>query len=369
MAKAARPVRCRDKWRVRWIDHEGRRQSAVFDSEREAQRALDARRTEAHEIRRGLRQRPPEDRTFNELADYWLTHRAPAKRSRDDDESIIRRHLRPVFGALLLRELSAEQIDRYTQSRAHLAAQTVRNHLTLLGSMLRLAIELRWLAALPSIRKPRADPEDELDPPWLKTQDEIRRVLEAARSEPEPLVFVLYATAVYTGMRAGELAGLRWADVDLTRRTIHVRRSFDGKTKTRASRRYVPIVDALLPILRAWQACARNELVFPNNAGNMHDPQARVFQETLHRVLDRAAFQRPTDGRAKHVIHFHSFRHTFACHWRLNGGPLEELIRVLGHTSKRMTEHYANVGGYHRPEHFRVFPAPAAESPDARTLN
>jgi hypothetical protein len=42
--------------------------------------------------------------------------------------------------------------------------------------------------------------------------------------------------------------------------------------------------------------------------------------------------------------------------WRINGGPLEDLIRVLGHTSKAMTEHYANVGGYHRPQHFGLFP-------------
>ena len=83
----------------------------------------------------------------------------------------------------------------------------------------------------------------------------------------------------------------------------------------------------------------------------MLEPASRVFQETLHHLLDQAGFERPSSGRYVHVIHFHSLRHTFACIWRLNGGPLDELVRVLGHTSRAMTEHYANIGGYFKPEH------------------
>jgi integrase len=90
----------------------------------------------------------------------------------------------------------------------------------------------------------------------------------------------------------------------------------------------------------------------------MLQPSARVFQETLYRCLDRAGFKRPPEGSAhKHVIHFHSLRHSFATNWRLNGGTLEALVRVLGHTSKQMSEHYSNIGGYHAPEHFGIFSA------------
>jgi integrase len=171
---------------------------------------------------------------------------------------------------------------------------------------------------------------------------------------------VLYAAAAYTGLRAGELAGLRWSDLDLERRTIHVRRSYLGKTKTRSSRRHVPIVDALLPIVEDWQRrCPRTEpqLLFPNRAGKTRDKHDRVFRETLHYVLDCAGFERPENGHRVHSISFHGLRHTFACNWILNGGTLGELIRILGHTSARMTEHYANVGGWHKPEHFKLFPS------------
>jgi len=82
MSKAARPVRSRGKWRIRWLDHTGARQSAVFDSEREAPQELDARRVEVEPIRRGLRKRSRPQQTFGSLCDHWLATRALEKRPR-----------------------------------------------------------------------------------------------------------------------------------------------------------------------------------------------------------------------------------------------------------------------------------------------
>jgi|HubBroStandDraft_6_1064221.scaffolds.fasta_scaffold1271788_1 hypothetical protein len=58
MPKAAAPVPCRDKWRIRGIDHEGKRQSDVYASYREAARELRRRQVETDEIKRGLRRAP-----------------------------------------------------------------------------------------------------------------------------------------------------------------------------------------------------------------------------------------------------------------------------------------------------------------------
>jgi integrase len=353
-----------NRWRIRWHDHAGKRRSKLYTSFDAAQRALRAHQATTDEIRHGLRPKPPEDHTFDELATYWETHVLPTKRSRKDDMSIVRAHLRPAFGPLLLRQITTERADAFISARAHLAPFTVRNHRALLLAMLKKAVSLGWLARVPEVRAPRIDPDDEDDAPRL-TQEEIERLLVAARGliwveDPySEIPHVLYAVAAFSGLRAGELAGLRWPDVDLERRTIHVRRSYDGKTKTRSSRRFVPVVDALLPILKAWKhRCPGSDLdlVFPNRAGRTRGKHDRVFRATLHKVLDAAGFERPTIGRHSHVICFHSLRHSFACNWRLNGGSLEALVRVLGHTSQRMTEHYANIGGYHRPEHFRLFP-------------
>jgi integrase len=290
----------RGKWRIRWFDHEGKRQSAVLESHAEAETELRRRQLEATDVRAGLRRPSPADHTFDELADYWEAHRAPLKRSEKDDKSILRKHLRPALGKLRLRDISVQSIDAFKEARASLSPKTVGNALVLLGTMFRQAEELGWLHTAPRIRKPSVDPDDEVDPPWLKAE-EIDRLLVAALAEAKPdqplteMPHALYSTAAYTGLRAGEAAGLKWSDVDLERRTINVRRSYDGKTKTRASRRHVPIVDVLLPVLLAWKLRCPNtddDLVFPNQNGQMLQPSARVFQEVLYRCLDRAGFAR-----------------------------------------------------------------------------
>lgn len=337
---AGHPTRHGDAWRIRWTDANGVRRSEVYAERRDAVLRLAQHALEATEIRRGLRAAPTIDRSFAELCDYWLTKRAVHKRSKKDDETIIRR-LRALFGELPVRAVGVEQADQYAVERADLSSKTLANHLTLLVSMLRVAHELGWIERLPKIRKPRT-PLFTRDYRYLRTQEEVSSFLRAAKAEGE-LVFALYATAVYTGLRAGELAGLRRDDVDLGRRLITVQRSFDGPTKS-GDVRYVPILDPLLPVLRAWLLKCPGTVVFPNQAGSMHGESAHIFQEILHRVLDAAGFPKLKNGlREVRYIRFHDLRHTFASHWMMNGGDLFKLQRILGHKSVTMTQRYAHL--------------------------
>lgn len=128
----ARPIRHRGKWRIRWLDEAGRRQSEVHDDFREAERRLREHQVAVDEIRRGLRTAAPPEKTFGELCDYWLAKRAVKKRSRADDESIVRRHLRPAFGALALKNIGIEQVDEFVAGRQHLQPQTIAHLLALL---------------------------------------------------------------------------------------------------------------------------------------------------------------------------------------------------------------------------------------------
>jgi integrase len=156
-------------------------------------------------------------------------------------------------------------------------------------------------------------------------------------------VFDLYATAIYTGMRAGELAGLHWEDVSFERRLITVQRSFDGPTKA-DDVRYLPILDPLLPVLRERRLRQAGRLVFTNEDGRMLQPSARVYQEVLQRVLDAAGFEKvPRRGKLRHAIVFHDMRHTYASHWVANGGDLFKLQKILGHKSVQMTMRYAHL--------------------------
>lgn len=329
-------------WRARWVDADGRRQSECFVSYKDAQACERQKKIEAQRIRHGLATAPKPDHSFDELCDAWLRDRASVKRSGKHDESIIRCHLRGAFRGRI-RDVTTERAAAFRRGLHHLGEKTRENILTLLVAMLNYAHEgLDWIDDVPKIEKPNTRLYSQ-DFAYLRSDDEIRKFLLAAKEEEDPTVFALYATAIYTGLRAGELAGLRWAHVDFDRRLITVQHSYLGPTKA-GDVRYVPIVDALLPILRNWRLACGTDLVFANQAGRMLTKSARIFQEVLKRVLDRAGFVHGIrGGRERNYIVFHDLRHTFASHWVMRGGDIFKLQKILGHKSMVMTMRYAHL--------------------------
>ena len=101
----AKPTKHHGKWRIRWKDENGKRQSAVFDDFKTATYEQRKSETEVEEIKQGRRAPVPINKTFNELCDYWIERRLPQKRSQKDDLSIIRTHLKPAFGNLKIKEV------------------------------------------------------------------------------------------------------------------------------------------------------------------------------------------------------------------------------------------------------------------------
>jgi integrase len=323
-------------WEIRWRDHEGRRRSKTLPVRKDAELELKRQIARAEEVRRGVLRLAPDAHTFGELEAAWLEAKA-RKRSLDHDRSILGAHLVPFFGReRKLSTITFGEIERFKTSgpRAKLHPNTVNHHLTLLGGMLRHAKRLGWLDRVPEIRKNRVEVLSESFR-YLQSDEEVRRFLDAARDEG-PDVFDLYATAVLTGARAGELAGLAWEDVDFARGMLFFRRSFDGPTKSGKARPVV-LVDALRPLLQARRmrvgAAGR---VFTSSAGTPFLPSSNVFQEVLRRVLARGGFP-------PRYITFHSLRHTFASHMMMDGGDLYRLQRLLGHQSAAMTQRYAHL--------------------------
>ncbi len=337
---SSKPIKHGKKWRVRPQDANGKRQSLVFDRHNDAVAASARAEVEAADIKAGRRDAPPPLKTFDDLTTYWLANRTIHKRQSKDDLSVIRCHLKPAFGGRALTTIGVAEIDAFRASKIALSPKTVSNILTLLGSMLRAALELGWIARLPPLHKPKIRLHD-TDFHFLGTKEELHQFLAAAHADGAD-AHALYATAVFTGLRVGELAGLKWVDVDFARRVINVQRSYDGPTKSNQVRR-VPIVDELLPILTAWRQVSGGELVFPNRDGNMLRECGRIFAERFHRVLDAAGFQRPKSGRAVHAFRFHDLRHTFASWWMIGGGDIFKLQRVLGHQTPEVTQRYAHL--------------------------
>ncbi|NLH47736.1 MAG: tyrosine-type recombinase/integrase [Myxococcales bacterium] len=350
---AGLPYRYHAGWRIQWVDSNGKRRSKVFPDTQyerpydEAVADLARIKGELQAIKDG--RLPPKKAVpiFEDFIDkYWEPNRTKHKRSPKDDKSILRKHLVPFFGAFPLNQITTEKVEQFGAhlAESNLSVKTVHNVLTLLISIMRYAYDLDFIFRLPKIKKPRIPKRDYI---YLRTDAQIRAFLNAARERSLPL-FALFATAVYSGLRAGELFGLRWSDVDFKKLLITVQRSFDKPTKT-GEVRHVPIVDVLRPILREWHLQNQNDLVFPNEAGNMHTPNPRVIKYA-HRFTTKKGlkevkgeFGAILEAAGLPRMRFHDLRHTFASQWVMRGGDLFKLQKILGHADQQMVQRYAHL--------------------------
>jgi integrase len=205
---------------------------------------------------------------------------------------------------------------------------TVRNALNPLQAIYRWLIEDEEVGANPTkdVQLPRVTGRrDRVAPP-----DEARRLIDAV-PEPER---ALWATAMYAGLRRGELRALRWADVDLASGVLRVERSWDSKegaieAKSEAGRRTVPVTPLLRDLLDEHKLRTGgdgDDLVFGMRARHPFDPS------TVRRRA-RAAWRRA----ALSPITLHECRHTFASLMIDAGVNPKALSTFMGHTSIKIT--------------------------------
>ncbi len=232
--------------------------------------------------------------------------------------------------------------DRLTAGGA--AASTVQNTLDPLRVIYRRAIR-RDLVSI--------DPTDGLE---LRRPDGQRDRI-ASPAEAAALLTALpdgeralWATAFYAGLRRGELRALRWSDVDMTAKTIHVQRGWDAVEgeqagKSRAADRRVPILDALAPELAAHKLRTKrgvSDLVFGRSAGEPFVPSTTRLRalaawrlENKRRVA--AADNRETDVELLEPITLHEARHTCASILIAAGVNAKALSVIMGHSTIAMT--------------------------------
>jgi integrase len=180
----------------------------------------------------------------------------------------------------------------------------------------------------------------------IPTPSEIRAIVAqlGKNTRYRPLLL----TAIFAGLRASELRGLRWKDVDLKRGEISVRQRADryrkiGPTKSDAGERTIPLVPMLVNVLRAWKlTCPKGalDLVFPNKQGAVQD-YSNILKRGLWPAQIAAGIVTRT-GEAKYSG-LHSLRHFYAS-WCVNrkadGGlelPLKLVSARLGHASIQLT--------------------------------
>jgi integrase len=371
------------KWYLRYKDARGAWCSirSTAQTKTEARRLAGDLERRAERQRLGLEDLPLEDGggTLAQLLKWWLTTYVRPTSSYRRTESVVARNLlSSELSDLRLVEVTAAKIEVYLQRRARELSPESLNHLRsyIATAFNRAARAGRWSGRNPALEVARRKVPKRL-PDFLRA-DEVPRVLAVLSPRHRPV----FATAIYTGMRKGELAGLRKADVDLKARLIQICRSYDRSTTKGGRAAAIPIARELGSYLEQAMRASTSELVFPTVDGRMmttHSP----LEDVLRRALARAGIvtgythvcRKKGCGHAEEAsdaeqrwcpqhrhrlwpkakvrqIRFHDLRHTTASLLLMAGANPAATQRILRHSDPRITtEVYGHLlPGYLRDE-------------------
>jgi integrase len=347
----------REAWVVDYFDQHGKRHLRTFARRRDADTYQAA---VVGEVRAGLHIADSESVTIAEAGRLWIASGEAAELERATMETyrlLLDLHVIPLIGGVKISQLTLPMVRAFEDRlRVDRSPMMTRKAVKALGAILADAQE-RGLATqnvVRSLRTHRRRGKDRRADARLKgklkvgvdipSTDEIRTLIPHLSGRWRPLLL----TAIFTGLRASELRGLRWSDVDLKRGELHVRQRADkfgtiGQPKSEAGERTVPFAPLLINTLREWKlACPKGDadLVFPNGLGNV-ERLANIINRGLIPAMIAAGLVTKA-GRAKYSG-LHSFRHFYAS-WCINrraDGGLELPAKVvqarMGHASITIT--------------------------------
>ena len=370
------------KWYLQWKGADGRWHRAVSaaKTKTEARRLADEMELKAERQRLGL-EPLPEDRctwTFAELMEWWLATYSVNSPSHTRNASAIRKHLTTsTLADVPVTAITPGKLEGLLQAKSSEMGPNTVNHLRAFISCAFGAARQAGkhegpnpAAAVKRRKVPRRTPD------YLRAE-EVPHVLNALAPRWRPL----FATAIYAGLRKGELLGLRKTDVDLGARLLTVARSYDRDSTKGGHADVIPIAAELVPYLERALAASPSELVFPAPDGSMMSDKIKL-EHVLRRALGRAgiatgyvhvcrkkgcshrenapdaALRRCPVHGAKlwpkpqvRPIRFHSTRHSTASLLMMSGANPAAVQRILRHSDPRIT---TEIYGHLSPEYLRA---------------
>lgn len=280
------------------------------------------------------------ERYLNHLGD--VMGRKPSTVS--DYGYMLSAHMVPFFGARKLDRIDADLVADYMaqKRRQGLAPKTVANHMRFMHGLFAFAVKRGWMTAnvVAQVDRPAAEGADP-DIAYLE-MSEVEAVIRAVPVEGKfaSTDRALFLTAAMTGLRQGELIGLRWQDVDFVAGRIRVRQSYVrgewGRPKSKRSTRAVPMVDRVAAELERHSQqslySADTDLVFAH-------PEIGT---TLDASALRARYKKARDAARVREVRFHGLRHTFGTRMAAAGVPMRTLQEWMGHRDIQTTMIYAD---------------------------
>ena len=282
----------------------------------------------------------------------WLENsqkRSVRPRTYERYEEVVRLHIVPVLGRHQLQKLSARHLDAFYTKKLDegLSSSTVGSFHNILHKALDMALKRNLVAR---------NVCDLVEPPHRKrfevhplTVEQMHKLLTAARGHRMEAIFHL---ALATGMRRGELMGLKWQDINFEKGTLQVRRTLsripskmpgkgytEAEPKTQKSRRSIVVAPFALEVLKrhrvrqleaklkagtAWQD---HDFVFCTSVGTHLNPDRDILQQ-LKGLLEKAGLP---------DIRFHDLRHCAATLLLSEGVHPKIVQEILGHSNISIT--------------------------------
>lgn len=313
--------------------------------------------------------------TFRDWAEYWLEVLAKPRVRPGTYAGYcrnVRNHMYPFIGEMQLADITGRHIqDMVSELQGKLASGTLRGICRLLKAILDAACARKYIDCNPyhGIRIPGMEKQA----PRILTRSEQKKVEQTAMAEEKEE----YIICLYTGLRVGELCALKWSDVDLDNRVLHVRNSVQripagylsgrmgeltgkdefseaggersavgdehsektalviGRPKSASSVREIPVSDHLAEILetkRVREQGLGSEYLFPGTKKKFRDP--RSMQIGISSMCRKMGIE---------GVHMHTLRHTFATRCLEKNVNYQVLSEFLGHSSPGITmEHYSH---------------------------
>jgi len=247
------------------------------------------------------------------------------------------KHIIPAFGREKCYSITANTVTMFINKKIQqgLSARYVADIVVLLKGIFRYAARVHSIRyPLDGVKAPKCNKSDVA----VLSKSEQTRLINIATNDND-LRSLGVVTAMYTGMRIGELCALKWSDIDFDNRIIRVRRTLqriqtaDGDKKTKivitepksaSSVRDIPIPDCLMQLL----VQRRKDSDMYVLSGSRKPVECRAMQYYFAQMLKNANLP---------SIHFHSLRHAFATNCIALGFDIKTLSEILGHSRVEIT--------------------------------